>query len=330
MYQILEPKQLYYQAQRNWVVRSALTRHSSRIRNLTPSNPAHVEFLQGAWLDSAVMVVYTGYLRLNKKFEPCFGYDLDEGWNFLTWGTPINDQGYYTIEGLVRNYWGMGQTLFQTVCDYESVSRLISSAVKDYGTGMVQYSTANKLSAEERGNIVKTFSENGTAQIVFTDTHTVVKAVEVKYDWQGVQIELDEKRIAIETVLTGSDQRKSSKLRSDSEQQEGQNAEVDKIFNDSVIAAASKLYGIDLSFKISIDTTEELEKFLPYLSETQSKIAVDEQTDLTTSNTTTPDAIPQPPDNRSDLLSKPKLREKFQRDTFSGKETVDPLDSFRS
>lgn len=258
-----DPEILYNQAMKSWVVRSNLNRHIARIRGMGTRLSAHELYLKLSWVEAAVYSVYTGYVFLDKDLKMRFGnhvrYLESEGYQELTWGhDPFYNPSRHQHRTRMNTGYGLGQTLFEIVCDYEKVSRTVSNAIDAYGAGMIQYSTAQQLSPEQQSATQQQFQQNGTATLAFTDLETKVSIHQLKFDWEGIRFEAEEKRLAIESMLWGSDTRKSATLVADAEQSESINGQVAQIFDQQVIKAAKRLFGIDIEFVEKVDSLSDL------------------------------------------------------------------------
>lgn len=258
-----EAEQLYNQAIRSPLVRSCLQKQIARIRNLGTEQKSHQEYLKLSWVDAAVYSVYTGYVFLDQDFKMRFGqYNryMQTGYQELVYGhDPFYNHTTMGHRYRLNQGFGIGQTLFDTVCDYDRVSRYVSGSIESFGSGMIQYATAQKLTDEQKADNDQRFQENGLATILYSDSETKVSLHQLKVDWQGVQIELEEKRLLIESMLWGSDTRKSATLVSEVEQSDSLNGMVAAMFNHQIIYACRKLFPyIDLKFVEKVDSIKDL------------------------------------------------------------------------
>jgi hypothetical protein len=175
MLQKISPDTLYKQAVNNWVVRSSLLRHVSRIRKYGTKNPAHVSFLKMSWVEAAVFSVYTGYVLLDKNLKPRYRTFIrtlrKTGYQEITFGSDP-DMNLYVSGNMMPDNYGLGQMLFKEVCHYDKIRRLNLDSIEAYGAGLIHYKSAQPLTALEKEDYKRQLEENGTAHVAFTDKET--------------------------------------------------------------------------------------------------------------------------------------------------------------
>jgi hypothetical protein len=259
----IHPDDLYRQAMDSWVIRSCLLRQESRIRSYGTKKSAHAPFLNMSWVEAAVQSVYTGYVLLDDGLKPrhssLYKFFKNTGYQEITFGSDPEYRVKNRSKLFLPDNYGLGQTLYGDVCHYNKLRRLNVDSIEAYGSGMVQYKTAAQLTADEQKVCKNEFEKNGTAHVAFTDKATDIMIHQIKCDWEGVKLELEECRLAIEQSLWGADSRKNATLVAETEQAQGMQGVVAAMFDKQVINVARQLFDINLEFTNKVDSLEDLE-----------------------------------------------------------------------
>jgi hypothetical protein len=262
MLQKISPDVLYKQAVNSWIVRGSLLRQSTRIKKYGTKNPGHLPFLNMSWVEAAVFSVYTGYVLLDRDLKPRYRTFIrtlrKTGYQEITFGSDP-DMSHFVINGLLPDNYGLGQMLYKDVCHYDKIRRLNLDNIEAYGAGLIQYKSGQPLTDLEKSDYKRELEQNGTAHVAFTDKETSIEIMSVKCDWEGIKIEMEETRIAIEQSLWGSDTRKSATLVAEIDQSESLQGVVAGMFDDQVKKVAKLLFDIDLEFVNRLDSLKDLE-----------------------------------------------------------------------